>query len=1701
MAKKSKRLISILLSVVMVISSIPFVAISAFAEDNTAKDNLSSAIEQFAQKMDGTFYTNMSEAYRAYVTANQTLDIYEATGYDTGMQAAANALNSAMNSMGTFTSKQGTALGSMSKDDTYTTEAYYKQIYQNLLYSPQTTSAVGEHKVQWESSWTGSNGATFRIYYPTTVMLYDGKTDPTMAILGEVQNYYTGTWSRNTRDYAMNMTSSTANGLVFARADGWVGYDNRKDNNRGPNFMWTYFVNSNILPYSPTGTQYYTHDGDSSTSWTNILKYTGDFAAGSYSKTITPTFTYIGGNKNSAKITATVTGNNTPIYVINYKALVDAAKSNKEKIILKGAKESYKHGGLNSVLNAYETAMSVDPTSYNYSSNPGNAVNNCADAIKSAVNGLNNAKTTADGKGYDKLIQALKDSRNDYNAGIADPDIANVYAEGAWDDFKNAYEDAGRIFENLKTTSYDKDEQAGKLADDLNHYRENLVALDRVDATALIIAINNAEAVIAANKYFTAESYAATNAVALVNAAKTAVWGSVDNYGVSAKQLGDTEEARATVKTQADTIRAALMKLKINKDAVVVASGQSYNSAVIEANKYLAHAEDYSNASKLQEALDDASIYANDEDLYLDASIEGHAHYVIETYASGVNAIMFAIQSLNPSFSKITDGTFATMGEKITTTIDSSRYPGYFMLDFSRYTGTIIFKTDHLDKDYDLPDAQFAWKTNRNFDQLLDSININADSELQSGEIISISSSQAITDNAHGWAMNGEQTKTYTGLLAMSNGGLELSFHDIKCSGYKGAHGQIGYDADRNSIGLDRMDYVWDDLLTTTEGTEPFSGGITCKSESNSGYGSTTLNAKMTIKTKATSSKLFVTDKATGEVVDLADTANVKLTKFDTSNSSSYIGMTYSWSHHPFNYWHGYSYDREQYVQQIYVVDISSLLDLISYVEKLDPTQYSNNSWANLTNALIAAKDEMPYAGMTADEIYAACDTRLQNLFEAMMALETPANNLKIKEILDQTTSVYRNDESKCEATTWAAFTKAYGDLYQDFMGKYSDKNVRDYGVSEQDIVDAAADGLIEAYANLVRYADFQVIKNAITILRNSVQDKKFTATQLNALVTAINNYSDSDWFVFYMQNKDAVDAIIDEREANDAILAQMHTFYDSKNSAFADSQADILAVANGINSLIDTLEEDTVDTSVLQAQIENIYASYTDPDAWHGIEEAVAAIENMNMFTDYDLLGRNVKVYAYETEDEIDFAVKQLLEGDSAITPQAYEVKLVDANGTVATATYNYGTKVYVTADGVISDEPADSTGAKADWYYSYKSNTAENGEKFISTDTFLAFVLKGNTTIRMQSATNADKVRVNYVNGLNGKSFKIDYVDAGTSVALDKAPELYNYTFANYTVNNVVVEKNVVVNEDTVIVANYDYTKDTYSVILANMAASLAVGVPFTVSNLKYNDVITVDPSQINKIDSKDTSKVSYTVNGENFDMGYNKRGTTAALKLTYWVAVDPECVDEWLAYLNNTATYKQFSAVINADSSLDVPQLTGSLRLIGVGDKLNYRVHENAMIIALAKQDYDAIVAKQNVTTYISNRDKRNATVYSRGDVVMNSDSFSIISDYSLPAGAEMIETGILFQSNGNATETSTPLTFANVGKALNGDTKAVARMKSTQHTAGNQYVITIGSSKLKGVGAVSMRYAAYIIYEIDGVQYEYIQSPSVSAVANF
>ncbi|MBQ9530432.1 MAG: hypothetical protein IJR70_00015, partial [Eubacterium sp.] len=105
--------------------------------------------------------------------------------------------------------------------------------------------------------------------------------------------------------------------------------------------------------------------------------------------------------------------------------------------------------------------------------------------------------------------------------------------------------------------------------------------------------------------------------------------------------------------------------------------------------------------------------------------------------------------------------------------------------------------------------------------------------------------------------------------------------------------------------------------------------------------------------------------------------------------------------------------------------------------------------------------------------------------------------------------------------------------------------------------------------------------------------------------------------------------------------------------------------------------------------------------------------------------------------------------------------------------------------------------------------------------------------------------------------------------------------------------------------------------------------------------------------------------------------------------------------------------------------------------------------------------------------------------------NGQKISMIGNFTLPAGEsyEFVEAGMLFKATTNGTTPEADLTLGNVG------TNGIARMKSSQHTSGNQFVISVNTSKLHGV-TINGIYRAYMIYT-DGSNQFVVYSDTVTA----
>lgn len=463
--KGSKKIVSLFLAVLMVVSSVPAFALNASAAVNTSTDVsvLRDAIDAYETKMtSGKIYTNMANAYTYYIAAQKAYDACVYGYNDAYVAKATTDLTNATNAMTEWkaytASKWGTFDG---EQDEQATEENYKKFYKNVLYSTQG-GAVGTNTVNLGNrgfaTATCYDKSTF--YYPETVLMYDGTTDPQMGVV------YSSIFDAN-RKYNVIQThqavlKSNYGGLKLAN-ERWKGTDTRS------NFIWMIqWADDDI--YSTTGHESHNskEHGENETYWSNVIKYDASaegFASGEYLKTYKPTFSARMWNGYRSDYDNDVTSS-VPIYVFNYKAVIDKVNSLAGKI---PNVKNYLNGGLSTALATIDK-LTTDPNSFFTSSND---INGCVDNYSNAISNVDSqlSSVTADSTGYQSLRDAIAKADTVSTAKTADSLVAYGKAIKAGRDF----------FANLATYTNNGD-NAESLANAIKTKYNALANVDTDDA-------------------------------------------------------------------------------------------------------------------------------------------------------------------------------------------------------------------------------------------------------------------------------------------------------------------------------------------------------------------------------------------------------------------------------------------------------------------------------------------------------------------------------------------------------------------------------------------------------------------------------------------------------------------------------------------------------------------------------------------------------------------------------------------------------------------------------------------------------------------------------------------------------------------------------------------------------------------------------------------------------------------------------------------------------------------------------------------------------------------------------------------------------------------------------------------------------------------------------------------------------------------
>ena len=1601
-----------------------YVVFSTGVETGTAEDRIKEAIELYETKMGGDIFTGMTEAYDAYVAANKAYDAWKYGNKDIDLDTYATALRKKSVAMKQWSYTGITSATPYYDGDSSPSSQYFDHGVGNILYwgDPEQSASNEVANVKIDI-WLPAN----------TVLLYDGLATPAMPVMAFAQK--TANKSRYVYQlYPSVSNSNNANNASF-RLDStngevaWYGHNGNVNRSRD----WTWAIQSADgrikgeagdpstsmrLTMSRSGfTNYWA-------SMANVLKFVGNQSEAA--KTYNLDWYRVTGDDPNDTGFMTTSAN---IHVINYKSLLDKMNSAANLNTINVAEDTYTQGGLRSILQAYDLATAFNITSYDFS-NTAN-VTAAGNAISEAVAAFNNASVTQDVAGYDALRKAIGAKQSTYEQG------AEGYTEESWAAFVEAFEAAQDIFQNIQETGYNDAANAKAKADALNA-AELVTKVEKVESADLEMAINEAVDAINNASMFTEASYASADIATVVETAKTTVWGSVGNYPNAKFKLDLSDANTAIVEAQFDLVKAAIYKLRINTQSTVAsAAEQSMESAIAMAATY--SADDYGNYADLASAVTAGNNFV----ATVNQVSEGCIASKIAEYKTKVRAIINAINLLRPAFDKITNGTWGSFSANNTTRIDSTEGSSRWRLNFIRNNEVVVFRTEYPAFTIDLGGATFEWyDSESNYAAELDSINVYDESEDNTvGEIVSASAAAGFNPSA----VSISDPTAYPGMLSAST--EENSTYVIKnitCTSYTDS--SIGKDLDGN--GITDTSTILDEILSSTQGssTSNITGTVTAKN------GTTYLTADYTVSIPREAKKTL---------------SATTLPTLTAHTLSSNLGMVYYWKYQPFLRYIGYSHNRTPYTQTTYVMNIAPLMELITLAraQEANESQYQVAAWNTFTAALAAARADMDYGNMAAADIEAACQTRYTNLWNAYQNLleSTAATNTSIHEAVEaneEVGNIYKadNKDGRWSAARWATFKAAYeaaaGAIANS--GIYSDANVRNYGPEEQDTIDAYASALTTAYDELVQYggrADFSPVFDAAAQGAQALADDTYTAASLADLADAL---ADATQFPYLNMSEADRNAVYSEPENLEAIAAEAEE------------------IAGKFTTIPQTAN---TDASALAAAQEQAVSSITDPDAYGNIDEIKALInatqlnESVAIYSDYSVSGMT-----YATQEELNAAVMGLLEG---LQTKQYTVTVVDENNnaldvvfedmegnTVASengvATVDYGTRIRAyapTADAV-------------DWFYSYNSNTvSQTASKYYTTDKWINVTVKGNTTLTVKSAAQeTETVKVTYVNALTGKTFAVDYAAKNEEYTLAAAPTLAYYTFLGYTLEEESTDyiESITPSEDVVILANYEFdsvSNEYFEVFIGNIGSVtnvLSIG-----DELEYNDLVefqlgdgTDDAENGGLYRSSTRNSGQFKINGEVVTLP-GKKGTRYTVNEIYaWVIVKESDMELWDEN--------------RADYLMHIDDLADTEKVVMYGEKFSFRVCENIYVIPYTEDEFNEMTSKGIVQV----GDNNNAAVFANSKIVneTNGEKISMIGNFTLPAGDyELVEAGMLFKATTNGSEPTGDLTLGNAG--ANG----ISRMKSSQHTSGNQFVISVNTSKLKGKNiTVKAIYRAYMIY---------------------
>lgn len=1704
--KLSKRILSVFLAALMIVTSIPLMASNVFADvdpsdvstmelDSYAKA-LNDEMKAFALKLDGTVYSNISQAYTAYVNAQKAFDAYVYGTADSSTTVAAkDALKAASEKMTAYTGKMtGNAVPRFPNDDG---TIGLGEGYSNLLYHP-TPVEVG--------SLTNANVITTLVQSNNAVLLYDGQTEVRMPVMFTAKVNA----NKNRYVYAIYPTDNTTNGSTDSAAFQLVNYWRNGDISGGKgdgqlNWTWnnwTYYgaQNGQAICNTPSynvATGYHGISAQTTGHRSQKLDYTtkgfGSFNYG-YLRTAANAFKLVDTYKvkdwndeitlnwyistgDSANSDYGFIKTTTPIKIVNYKTFADqiAAKYNWFKSIeLENYSENTEidNTSMGRLIALFDAATSYNPnTDFNDGSKDGYSA--CVNNMKKYIsdidsmiyeisNSLYGADAYANDASYSKLRTTMNKLMTTYNKGV------NVgYTDASWNGFVSLWNQATSIMNAVAVDGYTSTGRASTVADQLASYKlvTNVVKVKTAELEAVIDTYE-----ITFKDIFTAET---TNALkSLIDEAKTTVWvneaGDASSYKNTATLLNAEGQNQNIVDTYTANIVADIKALRVSPAAVVATTYGRYSldtAKALEAN-VAANKDDYGNYIKFQTALNNAAAYtASLADLAMDFSVTTDRKGIVSVtstyndmyaqYVSVIENIVDTYQSLARALTKTANGQIMKTVKNQTINIADDHDGSMYYVDFTLPSQVVLFKTTHGAEKFKYGEASLEWRINIDNNigkdmNALDSITFNTTSTTSGIN----NTSWALGLSAYPPDMSDAQKQQYAGQLSytVDNGNGTSSVFDLSnlrvASQYNNRKTEFGITANGDYI-YDANSPEFTNILASTDGIaykRPVKGAIPLQPV-NKGDASITFAGDMSLAVPGH-------QQQTLSAYTLPTVENYTMT-------GNYLGATYTYHTQPstmqkagYSFMSSYTGDPSTSTaiySTVAVINIAYLLDLIKECSALTSVSdnFTSESWAALNEALAAANLAIEYTDKTSTTaIKNELEGRYTTLWDAYNALEIPVTFVaKNADGTDKVTTVnvlrnhYINDAlNASELGKTTNYLSQLNTALTSVDRYYSADNMTRYTFSGWS-ADVDTDSKITAKATYraeydasPNLADFSAYDSAKAALRNALaaQDR-YTVVSLQAVKTALEGLT---YYNMTAQDKEAI---------------------------YANAQTAINAEAASLTAIKNNLVVPQLDLVAAKAYKE---AKFAEKD----IDVYDLSVGDLNYTSVVTIDGIDVSGLVYTTQAALDTAIANALNG---LAKKVYNICF---NGEVI-GTAEYGESIVVDSAGVLhKNVPTDTNFPDLDlaaWSYSYGApsrgiNQAtgeynKTADKYVLTGTSFGFVVKGDSYLTTSNASASENTYVVKFVTDGGKVFDVKYTSG--ELQMPTAPAYAFYKFAGYD-NGLAAGDTFTVTGDMVITASYVPSQAEPQFQIDYMSTqddwwSKAATDSYTVN---YNTLLTLENPDAYcwAIGGYDESiaRDTYTILG--FGTSYS-----------FYVCEDLN-VDSAVQH-GIVALTKDVYDTIVTDSTDDV---TGQLK-----ENALDVLYDGSGLPVLLQRDMFGQYTKVSTDVVTVNVVENVFEIYAADGTTP--EKFSMIGSVTTSGNCKVIEKGILFSTNENAV-----LRIKNVG------TNGVARMKSSKTMADGQFVINVKTNK----NVNNFQYAAYAIVEINGELVEYY-SRQVTASTNF